>query len=152
MPIAKIPRYQLEFANELSSAANATAIKGLKVSAGDRVNHRIRGYYGRPVSSADIAVEFNCVHPSSGLAKYLNGSGSAMRRWKDVLIVDGPIRRDSAAQALGKLVVAAPPAPVYAVIDCTFEVKKRWSRELSDWVPVASGHSGTCTLRYKIEP
>lgn len=152
MPTAKIVRYQLAFENELSSATDTTATKLVRVSAGDAVEHRIRGYYERPVSSANITVEFDCAHPSSGPAKYLNGGGPPIRRWKDELEVDWFIRRDSAAIRLRELVVTAPSAPMGAGIECTFKVKKRWSKELSDWVAINPDHSNTCVLRYRVEP
>jgi hypothetical protein len=150
--IAKIDGYQLRFENELSSAASATTIKRVAVSAGDAVNHRILGYYGRPTSSADILIDFQCAHPHSGPAKYQNGGGPPERQWNGELRVDGSVRRASAATKLRELVVTSPPAPVGAVIKCSFEVKKRWSRELSDWVPVAPGHFDTCDLAYRVEP
>jgi hypothetical protein len=150
--IAKIVGYQLRFENELSSAASATVIDRVKVSAGDSVNHRILGYYGRPVSSADILIDFKCAHPDSGPAKYQNGGGPPKRRWTGKLQVDGSVRRASAATKFRELVVTAPPAAVGAVIECSFEVKKRWSRELSDWVPVPPGHLDTCQLTYRVEP
>lgn len=149
--IAKIPRYELRFENELSSAAGAAVIK--RVSAGDTVNHRILGYYGRPTSSADILIDFECAHPNRGPAKYQNDDGQLDRRWNGKLQVDGAIRRASATPILRKLVVTAPPAPVGAVIMCSFKVKKRWSRELSSWEPVAPGHFETrCKLTYRIRP
>ena len=136
MKRAKITGYQLAFENELSLVVDATAITRIRVSAGASVNHRIRGYYERPWSSTDIAVGFNCTHPTNGVASYQNGDGQPMRRWEGELHVDGPVRLKSAAEVFRELVVTAPPAPVGAVIECTFEVKKRWSRELEAWVPV----------------
>jgi hypothetical protein len=150
--IAKIAPFQLRFENELSSAASATVVKRVKVSSGDVVNHRILGYYGRPTTSADILIDFKCAHPDSGPAKYQNGGGPPERRWNGELRVDGSVRRASAATEVRELVVTAPPAPVGAVIECSFEVKKRWSREWSDWVPVAPGHFDTCELTYRVEP
>lgn len=150
--IAKIVRYQLRFENDLSSAANAAVIKKVRVSAGDAVNHRILGYYGRPVSAAKILIDFKCDHPDGGPAKYQNGGGAPMRRWSGKIQVDGSIRRASAATKLRELVVTPPPAPVGAVIECAFEVKERWSHELSAWVPVVPGHLDTCELTYRVEP
>jgi hypothetical protein len=149
---AKIAPYDLRFENELSSAASARIIKRVKVSADDAVSHRIVGYYRRPVRSVDIRIDFECAHPGSGPAKYQNGDGPPERQWNGELQVEGPVRRASAATTHRELVLTAPAAPVGAVIECSFEVKERWSRELLDWVPVPRGHLDTCELTYRVEP
>lgn len=150
--IAKIDRYDLRFENDLSSAASATVVERVRVSAGDAVNHRILGYYRRPWSSATIIIDFECNHPNGGPAKYQNGTALPEERWNGEIEVEGPIRRPSAIPKLRELVVTAPQARVGAFIRCSFEVKKRWSSELLDWVPVAPGHLDTCELNYRVEP